>query len=136
MAKHVLGTVIRDCNRADIKYAQAMYKKAEKVARKERDDESCQNLLKALKLRDNHAFWAMISDGTGELGTLRRCNIAPYKWEEHFGALYSKCLAPSVCAPRRPLPLGVGPLHCLTGGEKPGRRNEEKHFFFGPWRVA
>ncbi|KAJ1142818.1 hypothetical protein NDU88_009131 [Pleurodeles waltl] len=88
MAKWALVTAIRECNRADIKYARAMYKKAQRVARKERDDESWQKLLKALKLRDNHAFCAIISDGAGELGTLSRCNIAPDKWEEHFGALY------------------------------------------------
>ncbi|KAJ1202003.1 hypothetical protein NDU88_005807 [Pleurodeles waltl] len=90
MAKRALLTAIRVCNRADIKYAQAKYKKAQKVARKKkRDDKNWQKLLKALKLRDNHAFWAIISDGTGELGTLRHCNIAPDKWDEYFGALYS-----------------------------------------------
>ncbi|KAJ1101584.1 hypothetical protein NDU88_006650 [Pleurodeles waltl] len=89
MAKRALVTAIRECNRAAIKCARAKYKKTQGAARKERDEDNWQKLLKALKLKGNHAFWAIITDGTGERGTLRQCNIAPDKWEEHFGALYS-----------------------------------------------
>ncbi|KAJ1126822.1 hypothetical protein NDU88_005228 [Pleurodeles waltl] len=77
MAKQALVIAIRECNRADIKCARARYKKAQRVARKERDEDNCQKPLQAMKLRDNHDFWAIISARTGESGIPRHCNIVP-----------------------------------------------------------